>query len=87
MNPEKVSAVTNWPTPSNRRDVQCFLGFANFYRKFIRNFSAIAAPLHALISSRSQFSWSPQAKSAFQKLKQGFTTVYVLTLTLPSSSW
>merc|ERR1712035_10687 len=45
MDPEKVSAVADWVTPNSRKEVQRFLGFANFYRKFIRNYSSIASPL------------------------------------------
>uniref|UniRef100_A0A8D0CYT6 Gypsy retrotransposon integrase-like protein 1 n=1 Tax=Sander lucioperca TaxID=283035 RepID=A0A8D0CYT6_SANLU len=74
MDPEKVKAVKEWPTPTNRKEVQRFLGFANFYRKFIRNFSSVAAPLHKLTSSKSRFVWSPQADSAFQVLKERFVT-------------
>ena len=48
MDPAKVSAVAQWKTPDSRKKVQQFLGFSNFYRRFIRNFSAIALPLHAL---------------------------------------
>ncbi|KAI3360402.1 hypothetical protein L3Q82_002313 [Scortum barcoo] len=55
---EKVSAVTN--------QVQQFLGFANFYRKFIRNFSAMAAPLHALTSPKVPFQWGSRTEEAFQ---------------------
>lgn len=44
MDPSKVSAVANWPTPSCKKQVQQFLGFANFYRRFIRNFSPLAWP-------------------------------------------
>ena len=58
MDPTKVSAVTGWPTPSTRKQLQQFLGFANFYRRFIRNFSSVAAPLHALTSSKARFLWS-----------------------------
>uniref|UniRef100_A0A672YQ31 Reverse transcriptase/retrotransposon-derived protein RNase H-like domain-containing protein n=1 Tax=Sphaeramia orbicularis TaxID=375764 RepID=A0A672YQ31_9TELE len=42
-----------------------FLGFANFYRKFIRGFSNVAAPLHALTSLKTTFRWSPEAEEAF----------------------
>ncbi len=79
MDPEKVRAVQDWPKPMSRKEVQRFSGFANFYRKFICNFSHIAAPLHALTSSKVQFSWSPQAESALQRLKINFVTALVLT--------
>lgn len=51
MDPEKVTAVCNWPTPSTHKQLQRFLGFANFHTKFIKNFSSVACPLHALTSS------------------------------------
>ncbi|KAK7913158.1 hypothetical protein WMY93_013369 [Mugilogobius chulae] len=87
MDQDKVQAVKDWPTPSCRKDVQRFLGFANFYRKFIKNFSSIAAPLHVLTSSKFQFSWSAQAEEAFQKLKNLFTSAPVLTLPQPSQQF
>ncbi|KAF7640779.1 hypothetical protein LDENG_00014940, partial [Lucifuga dentata] len=64
MDPPKVQAVTDWPTPTSRKELQRFLGFANFYRRFIRNYSSIAAPLNLLTS--------------FQELKQRFTTAPIL---------
>lgn len=79
----KVQAVQEFPTPSSRKDVQRFLGFANFYQRFIRNFSLVAAPLHALTSVKSSIRWSPQAEMAFQRLKDSFTTAPVLTLPDP----
>ncbi|KAF7215971.1 transcript variant X1, partial [Nothobranchius furzeri] len=48
--PDKVQAVTEWPTPTTRKQLQRFLGFANFYRRFIRNYSQTTAPLTALTS-------------------------------------
>ncbi len=52
MDPQKVQAVTDWPTPSSLKEVQQFLGFANFYRKFILNFSSVVAPLSALTKGK-----------------------------------
>lgn len=82
----------NWPwTPpkctqsrSGRfRRLQRFLGFANYYRRFIKGYSATAAPLHALTSSKVKFMWSPVAEEAFQLLKERFTTAPILTLPDP----
>ncbi|XP_029314095.1 uncharacterized protein LOC115025772 [Cottoperca gobio] len=83
MDPAKVSAVANWPTPDSRKKVQQFLGFAHFYRRFIRNFSSVAAPLHVLTSSKVLFRWTPQADTAFQSLKEMFTTAPILTILDP----
>ena len=58
MDPTKVRAVSEWATPSNRKQLQRFLGFANFYRRFIRNYSSVAAPLHSLTSPNTRFQWS-----------------------------
>jgi len=56
MDPIKVAGVREWPTPENKTDVQVFLGFVNFYRRFIRDFSAKARPLFDLI--RSEQVWT-----------------------------
>lgn len=69
MDPENVQAVEMWPTPSSRKEVQRFLGFANFCRKFIRNFSPAAALLHALTSSKFQFFWIHKLKPPFCSLR------------------
>ena len=83
MDPAKISAVAEWPTPTSRKKVQQFLGFANFYRRFIRGFSSIAAPLHALTSPRVLFVWSPEAESSFNEFKRHFTSAPILTLPDP----
>ena len=72
-----------WPTPDSHKKVQQFLGFVNFYRRFVRGFSAIAAPLHALTSTQVPFRWSPEAEKVFQNLKHRFTTAPILTLPDP----
>jgi len=51
MDPVKVAGVRDWPTPENQTNVQAFIGFVNFYRRFIWDFSTIARPLFALIHS------------------------------------
>ncbi len=58
MDPAKVRTVMDWPVPDPRTALQRFLGFANFYRRFIRNFSQVATPLTALTSTKSRFTWS-----------------------------
>lgn len=55
MDPAKVEAVLAWPVPETRKQLQRFLGFANFYRRFIRGYSAVAAPLTALTSTKTAF--------------------------------
>ena len=55
MDPSKVQAVVDWQTPCSVRDVQCFLGFANFYRKFIQNYSKIVMPLTELTQKNMTF--------------------------------
>ncbi len=77
MDPDKVRAVIEWPVPDSRIALQRFLGFANFYRRFIRSFSQVAAPLTALTSIRS-FTWSEVAQNAFDHLKRLFTSAPIL---------
>lgn len=76
--PAKTEAVLEWPTPSTRKQLQRFLGFANFYRRFIRDYSRVAAPLTKLTSVKLPFSWSPDADEAFVKLKVLFCSAPVL---------
>ena len=57
--PAKVQAVAEWPTPTSRKQLQRFLGFANFYRRFIRDYSKVATPLTRLTSVKIPFGWSP----------------------------
>ncbi|KAK3520041.1 hypothetical protein QTP70_011913 [Hemibagrus guttatus] len=84
MDPQKVQAVVDWPSPSSVKEVQRFLGFANFYRKCIRNFSSVAAPLSALTKGNTAgFHWGPEAELAFNKLKCRFTSAPILILPNP----
>lgn len=84
MDPAKVGAVSDWPVPGSRKFLQQFLGFSNFCRHFIRNFSQVVAPLTALTSTKSKFCWSSVALAAFDDLKSRFTTAPILILPDPS---
>jgi len=75
---EKIKAVLEWPVPENRKQLQRFLGFANFYRRFIRNYSQTALPLTSLTSVKKTFQWTPEAQNAFDKLKTLFSRAPVL---------
>ena len=79
MDPEKISTVTNWPPLTTIKELQKFLGFANFYRRFISGYSRIARPLTDLLKGKV---WSgdfpPPARAAFEALKAAFTTAPVL---------
>ena len=79
MDPAKVAAVAEWSAPSSRKQLQRFLGFANFYRRFIRSYSNIAAPLTALTSTSLPFRWSSTAETAFNHLKHRFVSAPVLS--------
>src|SRR5258707_14198042 len=57
MDPTKVCGVTEWPTPMKVKEVQSFLGFVNFYQKFIHNFSDVACPLYAFTRKTQQWVW------------------------------
>lgn len=82
--PAKTQAVVEWPRPTSRKQLQQFLGFANFYRRFIRDYSRIAAPLTRLTSPSLPFSWTPEAEAAFGDLKKRFTSAPVLIHPDPS---
>ena len=78
MDPTKVQTVLDWRTPCSVRDVQCFLGIANFYRKFIKEHSAIILPLTQLTQKNQSFIWTPGAAKAFMDLKKAFTFAPIL---------
>ena len=79
MDPTKVQAVLNWAPPASLKQVQQFLGFANFYRRFIRNFSSVVAPLTALTKgAQARIKWTAEAQMAFDTLKRHFVTAPIL---------
>ena len=84
MDPVKVQGVTDWPQPMKVKDVQSFIGFVNFYRRFIQNFSEIAHPLHALTQKSKNWLWGAAEQQAFDELKNTITSAPMLAF--PSKS-
>ncbi len=80
MDPVKVAAVAEWPQPREKKEVQSFLGFANFYRRFIEGFSQVARPLFDLTKKDVPFRWSPECDVAFEELKKRIVSAPVLVL-------
>jgi len=78
MDPVKVAGVQEWPTLENKMDIQAFLGFVNFYQRFIQDFSAKARPLFDLTCSEQVWMWSRKEQVAFEDLKTAVTTTPVL---------
>jgi hypothetical protein len=80
MDPKKVEAVLEWEEPRSVKEVQSFLGFANFYRRFIRKYSKVVTPLTDLLKKENQkkFPLEGKEKRAFENLKLAFTSVPIL---------
>ena len=78
MDPAKVVAILDWPTPKNVKEVQSFLGFSNFYRKFILHHSTLTTPLTSLTRKGVRFLWSPTADAAFRQFQRAFTFAPIL---------
>lgn len=76
--PEKVSSVIDWPVPTNVKQVQQFVGFTNYYRRFISNYSLLAAPLTNLTKKDTPFLWSESCSKSFHDLKSAISSGPVL---------
>ncbi|QRW08587.1 Retrotransposable element Tf2 protein [Ceratobasidium sp. AG-Ba] len=70
MEEEKIKAIMEWGAPRKIKEVQAFLGFVNFYRRFIAEFSKIARPLHDLTKKDTRFEWSQECQQAFEEIKK-----------------
>ena len=73
MDPIKLSGIRDWPTPTTMKQVWSFLGFGNFYRKFISHYSDIAKPLNNSTKKDRKFEWTEDTQQSFDNLKKWFT--------------
>ncbi|WVZ93960.1 hypothetical protein U9M48_039909 [Paspalum notatum var. saurae] len=76
----KIDAIRDWPTPTTVTQIRSFLGLAGFYRRFVRDFSSIAAPLHELTKKGVPFAWGDSQAVAFNTLKDKLTHAPLLQL-------
>src|SRR5258708_23499180 len=80
VNPEKLTAIVDWPIPTTVKDVRAFLGISGYYRKFIQNYSKVAAPLTELLKDEQRFTWREEQQSAFDTLKHATTSAPILAI-------
>jgi hypothetical protein len=78
IDPSKVKVILEWPKPSNVTEVRSFLGATQYWRKFIANFSSIAAPLNAVTSFKQVFQWGGKQQKAFDTLKEKISLAHTL---------
>ncbi|KAJ3560359.1 hypothetical protein NP233_g10892 [Leucocoprinus birnbaumii] len=85
MSDDKIKIIKEWPEPKKVKDIQSFLGFANFYRRFIYNYSDIVVPLTRLTRKSVPWNFDDKCRAAFNNLKEAFTSAPILTHWIPDS--
>ena len=78
VDPEKVEALISWERPKSVFEIHSFLGLAGYYRRFIEDFSRLAAPMTRFTRKEVKFHWDDRCKEAFQELKRRLTTALIL---------
>ena len=78
MEEEKMKEVLKWPMPKYVKNVQKFLGLANYYRRFIEGFTSIARPLYNMVKKDKKWDWTEKQEKVFKELKERFTKELVL---------
>ena len=80
MNPEKIVAITKWPTPRSAIEVRSFLGLAGYYRKYVKGFASTTKPMTMLTGKDVKFVWLEACAKSFERLKEQLTHTPVLVL-------
>ena len=78
MDPAKTNAIKEWKPPASLKEVQSSIAFANFYRRFIKDFAKLASPLTALTKKNVAFKWETPEQHAFESIKEAFSTAPIL---------
>ncbi|GJP50048.1 hypothetical protein CLOM_g9197, partial [Closterium sp. NIES-68] len=87
VDPKKVEAVRTWKTPENVKELQQFLGFANYYNRFVPQYAKLAAPLTNLLKKNTPYKWETKHQEAVEQLKQALTSAPVLILPDPERDY
>ena len=83
INPQNIEAVKKWPPPNNKKEVQSFLGFANYHRDHLPNLALTACPLHDLTKKTSKFEWEDFHQRAFEAIKDSIIQSTTLAYPYP----
>lgn len=86
MDPKKVEAVRSWPEPTSKKKLQSFLGFINFYRRFIKDFAKHARPLHQL-TGKTEWKWTAECTKAFNYLVKAITSAPILRMPVDTAQF
>jgi RNase H-like domain found in reverse transcriptase len=78
--PAKFDIIQNFPVPTTQKKTHYFLGLAYYYRRFVKNFSQISAPLRALLKVNAPFCWTPECRQAFEQLSAALLSPHVVGL-------
>ncbi|GJP52551.1 hypothetical protein CLOM_g11653 [Closterium sp. NIES-68] len=87
VDPKKIEAVRTWKTPENVKELQQFLGFANYYNRFVPQYAKLAAPLTNLLKKNTPYKWETKHQEAVEQLKQALTSAPVLILLDPERDY
>jgi len=87
INPDSIVAVKKWPVPTNKKEVESFIGYVNYHRDHIKNFAELAEPLHQLTGHKSEFHWSEEQQQAFVRLKDALIDAVILGYPSPEGTF
>ncbi|KAL5503844.1 hypothetical protein ACEPAH_7915 [Sanghuangporus vaninii] len=87
MDPYKLKAIREWPTPKTKQQIRKFQGFCNFYRRFIRNYANLYTPIGKLIKKDHKFVWTEAQDKAFEAIKKAFETKVALAMPKPDKPY
>ena len=75
---DKIARIQNAPAPTSKTELRSFIGMCSYYRRFIKGFAGIAAPLHAVTTPKGQYQWTDEMQKAFEDLRQSLCTPPIL---------